>query len=163
MASTRRPRSDRLLGCLIAVTAALAWLGVATPAGAQQSPRYEKSGYDRPAARRPAPSLLSKEVLLAPWVKLHDGTKKLHASTMAFNRKVYGGTKKFFVQTASYLSPSNLLPKKKPASRYGSGSWAPRKKKRGAADWLIPSWLKPEEPRPSKTIDGFLSQPRLDY
>jgi hypothetical protein len=82
---------------------------------------------------------------------------------MAFHSKVHAGTKKFFVETASYLSPSNLLPKKKPAPRNRYGSWAPRKKKPGAADWLIPSWLKPEEPRPSKTIDDFLSRPRLDY
>ena len=145
---------------LLIVAAALVSLALASTARAEPWSPYK----NLPSKRSESPSLLSKEVLLAPMVKLYDGTKKLHASTMALNSKVYGGTKKFFVQTASYLSPSNLLPRKKPTTRPRHGSWAPsRKKKHGAADWLIPSWLKPEEPRPSKTIDDFLSQPRLDF
>lgn len=150
--------------CLLVMIAALFSLGLATSAQAQQSSQYEQHSYRRPASHQAAPSLLSKEVLLAPMYKLHDGTKKLYASTVAFNTKVYRGTKRCLVKTASYLSPSNLWPSKQPPSRYGQARWASgRKKKPGAVDWLIPSWLKPEPSRPSKTMRDFLSQPRPDF
>ena len=152
MIASRRP--------LLVVTATLVSLTLAASARAEPWSLYRKS----PASQAAAPSLLSKEVLLAPMYKLHDGTKKLYAGTLAFHSKVHQGTKKFFVETAGYLSPSNLLPSKKPRSRYGQVRWSSRaKKKRGAADWLIPSWLKPEEPRPSRTVNDFLSQKRPDF
>lgn len=140
------------------MTATIVTLAVAASAQAEPWSPHKKS-----FSRQAPPSLLSKEMLLAPMYKLHEGTKKLHAGTIAFHSKVHQGAKKFFVRTVSYLSPSNLLPSKKPASRHGHRGWAPKKKKRGAADWLIPSWLKPEEPRTSTTIRDFLSQERPDY
>ena len=83
-------------------------------------------------------------------------------------KKFNSGTKKFITRTADFLSPKNLIPGKKTPSaesarRDSSSRWASMTGGREKKASLIPSWLRPEQSRPSRTTSEFLQQPRVGF
>ena len=78
--------------------------------------------------------------------------------------KIGAGTKNFFTGVGNTLTGKKAEPKKDPAKQNAypqSPTSKAQKKKDDSKSWFG-SWFKPEEPKPAKTIDGFMSLPRSD-
>ena len=78
--------------------------------------------------------------------------------------KIGAGTKNFFTSVGDTLTGKKSEPKKDPSKQYAypksPGSKA-QPKNDASKSWL-PSWLRPEEPKPPKNIDDFMGLPRSD-
>jgi hypothetical protein len=78
--------------------------------------------------------------------------------------KIGVGTKNFFTGVGNTLTGKKAEPKKDPSKQYAyptSPGFKAQRKTDASKSWL-PSWLRPEEPKPPKNIDDFMSLPRSD-
>jgi len=78
--------------------------------------------------------------------------------------KIGAGTKNFFTGVGNTLTGKKSDPKKDPSKPY-TNPQSPASKAQPKSDasksWL-PSWLRPEEPKPPKTVKEWMDQPRSD-
>jgi len=77
--------------------------------------------------------------------------------------KIGAGTKNFFTSVGNTLTGKKSQPKKAPSKPYAypQSPGSKTQKKDDSKSWFG-SWFKPEEPKPPKTIDDWMSQPRSD-